>query len=112
MTTHNPPRNIADLSFVKSKRKGGRCFWHVRSTGDDRKDEKLGQRLALEYLALEEADPRGPGHLQLIVKDMPRKLGPVEICFLTLVSYAAGAGAYKARRIAAYWDSCGTQSAA
>jgi hypothetical protein len=35
-----------------------------------------------------------------------------KISFLTLVSYAAGAGAYKARRVAAYWDSCWTQSVA
>jgi hypothetical protein len=104
MTTHKPPRDIADLSFVKSKRNGRRCFWHVRSTGDDCKDEKLGQRVALEYLAYQEADTG--------VADMPRKLGPIEISFLTLVSYAAGAGAYKARRVAAYWDSCWTQSAA
>jgi hypothetical protein len=111
MTTHKPPHDIADLSFVKSKAKG-RCFWHVRSTGDDCEDEKLGQRLALEYLAYEEADASGPGHLQMIVADMPRKLGPIEISFLALVSYAAGAGAGKARRVANYWQNCRTQRAA
>ena len=104
-------RDIADLSFVKSKCKGRRCFWHFRSIGDYHKDEELGQRVALEYLAFEEADTGGPGRLQLIVADMTR-IGPIEISFLTLISYAAGAGAYKARRVAAYWDSCAAQSAA
>jgi len=93
--------SVADLSFVRSKSKG-RCFWHVPSIGDGR----LGERLALEYLAFEEADEGGPGYLQLIVSDMPRKLGPTEISFLYFVSRAAGAGADKARRISAYWDSC------
>ena len=100
-------RGVSDLSFVASGPKSkGRCFWHVRSTGDGREDEKIGRRYALEFLALEEADQEGPGHLQLIVKDMPRKLGAMEISFLLLVSRAAGAGADKARRLSAYWDSC------
>jgi hypothetical protein len=97
--------SVGDLSFVLSKSKG-RCFWHVPSTGDHRGDARLGERFALEYLALEEADKEGAGYLQLIVKDMPRKLGPTEIGFLTLVSYAAGGGANEARRVVAYWDSC------
>jgi hypothetical protein len=108
-----PQRDISDLSFVVdrpkskgSKLKRRRCFWHVTATGDLIEDERLGQRFALEYLALEEADKGGAGHLQLIVEDMPRKLGPIEICFLTLISYAAGAGADRARRVSAYWDSC------
>jgi len=95
---------IANLSFVKSKPKG-RCFWHVRSNGNHHKDTWLGYRFALEYLALEEADAGG-GHLQLIVRDMPRKLGPIEIGFFVLVSFAAGAGAHKARRVEAYWKTC------
>ena len=57
------------------------------------------------------SDTGGAGHLQLIVEDMPRKLGPIEIAFLTLISYAAGAGAHKARRVLAYWDSCEAQVA-
>jgi hypothetical protein len=83
-----------------------RCFWYVTATGDHREDGRLGCRLALEYLALEEADKGGAGHLQLIVQDMPRKLGPIEISFLTLISYAAGAGADYARCVSAYWDRC------
>jgi hypothetical protein len=104
---------IANLSFVASrdgktlpKAKGdqpGRCFWNVVATGDSRQDGNLGQRLALEYLAFEEADAGGGGHLQLIVGDMPRRLTMVEIGFLQMVSFAAGAGAFKARRIAKYW---------
>jgi hypothetical protein len=100
------PTNIADLSFVRPDQQKGRCFWHVQSTGDHQADGELGQRLALEYLAFEEADSEGPGHLQWIVRDMPRAIGPIETGFLTLVSYAAGAGAHEARRVAAYWESC------
>ena len=91
-----------NLSFVKSKPKGGCCFWHVRSTGNSHKDEWLGYRFALEYLALEKASSDG-GYLQLIVQDMPRKLGPIEIGFLLLVSLAAGEGVDRARRVVAYW---------
>jgi len=40
----------------------------------------------------------------MIVADMPRELTGVEVGFLTMVSYAAGAGAYRARQVAAYWD--------
>jgi hypothetical protein len=95
---------IGDLSFVADRRKGKRrCFWHIPKTADP---EELGLRLALEYLAFEEADKGGPGNLQLIVQDMPRELAPAEIGFLTLVSYAAGAGADKARKVKAYWNSC------
>jgi hypothetical protein len=96
--------DILDLSFVADLRKR-RCFWRVKSTGNGRDDGKLGQRLALEYLAFEEADKGGAGNLQLIVRDMPRKLGLIEISFLQ-VSYAASAGAYRARQVVAYWDSC------
>lgn len=110
MTARNRTADVANLSFVKSKRVG-RCFWHVRSTGDPYKDSQLGCRLALEYLALEEADTGGAGHLQMIVGDMPRKLGHIEIGFLTLVSYAAAAGADRARRVEAYWKSCRAKAA-
>jgi hypothetical protein len=100
--------DVADLSFVADGPKSkGRCFWHVRSTGDEREDEKIARRYALEYLALEEADKGGPGFLQLIVQDMPRRLGPMEISFLYLISQAAAVGADEARRISAYWDSRG-----
>jgi hypothetical protein len=105
------PRNIRDLSFVSVKAKR-RCFWHVRATGDYLSDGRLGERFALEYLAFEEADKGGAGHLQLIVEDMPRKLGPIEISFLTMISYAAGAGADKARRVSAYWDRCRAETGA
>jgi hypothetical protein len=98
--------SVSDLSFVADRKSPrGRCFWHVQSIGDGRDDGKLGERFALEYLALEEADKGGPGYLQLIVRDMPRKHGPIEISFLALISYAADAGADEARRVVAYWDS-------
>jgi hypothetical protein len=105
--------NIGNLSFVASrdgktlpKPKGHqlpRCFWNVAATGNIRQDDNLGHRLALEYLAFEEADDGG-GHLQLIVGDMPHRLTMIEIAFLEMVSFAARAGAAEARRIAKYWD--------
>jgi hypothetical protein len=103
-----------DLSFVADrdgktlpKRTGDqnpRCFWNVTPTGDYGPDCKIGRALGLEYLAFEEADTGGPGHLPKIVAVMPRPLTGVEVGFLTMVSYAAGAGAYRARQVAAYWD--------
>ncbi|MGE3877396.1 MAG: hypothetical protein AB7F74_30930, partial [Parvibaculaceae bacterium] len=59
-----------------------------------------------EYLTFEEASVGGPGFLQMIVSDMPRKLTSIEVSFLCLVSYAAGAGADRARSVSAYWDHC------
>jgi hypothetical protein len=105
---------IARLSFV-ARRDGRalllptegqypRCFWHVEPTGDPRADDLAGEKLALEYLAFEEAAKGGPGYLQLIVGDMPRKLGHIEISFLAMVSYAAGAGAQRVRDVAARWE--------
>jgi len=109
-----PP--IATLSFVASRdgkmlpkpREGQhlRCFWNVNATGDYGRDCRTGQALALEFLAFEEADAGGPGYLPMIVGDMPRPLTGVEIGFLTLTSFAAGAGAARAQEIASYWDSC------
>jgi len=100
--------NIADLSFVANTggKRGPRCFWNVRATGDYGADSVTGQALALEYLAFEESNKEGPGHLQWIVGDMPRDLTGVETSFLILVSWAAGDGAERARQIVAYWDSC------
>jgi hypothetical protein len=101
--------NIADLSFVGERKKPEagklpRCFWRVTPSGDYGADCELGQRLALEYLAFQEA--ADGSSLQHIVADMPRELTGVEVGFLTMVSFAAGGGAYRARQIAAYWDEC------
>lgn len=111
---------FAALSFVADRdgktlpkpRKGQtpRCFWHVKSTGDYSRDCDIGEALALEYLAFEEADVGGPGNLQMIVGDMPRQLTGVEIGFLIMVSYAAGAGAGHARQVSSYWDRCRAQT--
>jgi len=104
---------IADLSFVASR--GGKqfpqspddqspsCFLYVAGTGDYVQDCKIGERLALEYLDFEEGNKPGNGHLQMIVDDMPHPLTGVEIGFLSMISYAAGAGAAEARRVAQYW---------
>ena len=108
--------SVAGLSFVASRDgkslpkpigdQCGRCFWNVAATDEYDQDCNTGVRLALEYLAFEEANVGGAGHLQMIVKDMPRAFTGVEVGFLQMVSFAAGAGAKEARRISAYWDSC------
>ena len=96
-------KRLAALSFVAAD--GHR--WHVKSTGDHNSDRKVGQALALEYLAYEESDEGGPGELlRQIVAAMPRDFTGVEMGFLNFVSWAAGAGAERARQIAAYWDRC------
>ena len=82
------------------------CFWNIRSTGDRYRDEVIGQHLALEYLDYEERLEDGPGFMPMIVRSMPRELTGIEIGFLTLISYAAKAGAFEARRVAAYWADC------
>jgi hypothetical protein len=74
----------------------------VKPSGDYGKDCVTGRALALEYLATD----GGPCPLQWIVIDMPRALTGIEVGFLTMVSYAAGAGAGRARKISAYWDRC------
>ena len=45
----------------------------------------------------------------MIVSDMPRRLTMVEIAFLQMVSFAASAGAFEARRIAKYLDEMSAQ---
>lgn len=115
-TSKNITTRLLDLSFVASRDgknlpkpkpgQHGRCWWNVTSTGDYNRDCEIGQRLAIEYLAFEEADKGGAGHLNLIVNDMPRPLTGVEHGFLIMVSFAAGAGANEARRIDAYWKAC------
>ena len=105
---------VARLPFVASRDgrtlllpKGDespRCFWHVQSTGDYMADEVMGEKFALEYLAHQEKDSMSI--LQHIVIDMPRKLGPIEISFLTMVAYAAGAGRKRAEEVSAYWARC------
>lgn len=110
-----PISRIADLSFVAArdgvtlpKPKRGQlpyCFWNVQPSGKYDEDCRTGYRLAIEYLELEEKEPSS-GHLQLIVGDMPRPLSGIEIGFLTIVSYSAGAGADEGRRVVAYWEKC------
>ncbi len=109
--------DIVDLSFVASRdgkalpkaKKGeiSRCFWHVLPTGEYGTDNEQGSRLALEYLLYEEhKGANSPTILPQIIGDMPRPLGGIEIGFLTLVGFAAEAGANRARGISAYWDDC------
>jgi hypothetical protein len=82
-----------------------RCFWNVTPTGDYERDCKIGYALGIEYLTLQEAETGGLCYLGWIVADMPRRpLTGVEVGFLTMVAYAAGAGAYRAREVLAYWE--------
>ncbi|KSV84561.1 hypothetical protein N183_12100 [Sinorhizobium sp. Sb3] len=86
-----------------------RCFWHVAPTGNYGHDCRTGNRYALEYLAYEEGAVCGSGILNLIVNDMPRPLTGIENGFLSMVCFAAGAGAHRARQIKAYWDKCAAE---
>jgi hypothetical protein len=104
---------IARLSFVKtldrvregpSGRPSGRCFWNVTPSGNYTEDCIIGEKLALEYLAYEEAHTDVGTILAWIVGDMPQKHTGVEVSFLIMVAYAASAGAQRAREVAAYWE--------
>lgn len=94
----------SDLSFVLDRPRKGRCFWNVKPSGRYDADCRLGERLALEYLAYEEADVGGPGLLPSIVCDMPRELTGVEIAFLQLVALQARAGRGRAQQIVGHWS--------
>lgn len=111
MTKTNPFPSFTAIRDGKTlpKPKGRqfpRCWWNVKASGDRFTEEALGHRLALEYLDYEHASSAqgGPGHLPMIIADMPRALTGVEIGFLTLVSYAAAHGRDAARRVAEYWE--------
>jgi hypothetical protein len=114
--SETPIPDIGRLSFVatrdgkalpKPKRdQFPRCFWHVKPSGDYAADCATGRKLALEYLSFAEENTGGcPPSLPWIVRDMPRALTGIEVGFLTMVSYAAGAGAQRARQISADWES-------
>lgn len=80
---------------------------NVKATGDYALDCEIGRKIALSYLAYEEAngENRG-GHLAGIVEKMPRSLTGVEISFLQIVSFAAAAGADRGRQVVGYWKRC------
>lgn len=75
-------------------RRSGYCFWNVESTGDYVTDLTKGAELAKEFLAFARTCSV-PG-LQHVVGDMPRRIGGLEVGFL---SYIADAAAYD-RRVA------------
>lgn len=80
---------------------------NVKATGDYALDCEIGQKLALSYLAYEEANEENRGgHLVGIVAKMPRPLTGVEISFLQIVSFAAAAGADRGRQVVDYWERC------
>jgi hypothetical protein len=82
-----------------------RCFWHVKPTGDCWADEAAGDKLALEYLEFQ-AQPGEMPFLQMIVRDMPRKLTGIEIGFLSTVAHAACSGVQSARNLVAHYERC------
>jgi hypothetical protein len=95
------------LSFVTKRRKRAPGvlplhYWTVQPSGDYEADCVTGDRLALEYLAYDEAEGDFP-LLGLIVADMPRETTGVEVGFMSLIGFAARKGAGEARRISTYW---------
>jgi hypothetical protein len=104
---------IADLPFVKDTPKG-RNFWGVKPPHDPWEASRLGSQYALEWLRFEAAPKRRGEHHSLIsiVHDMPRKLGHMEMSFLSLVGFAARAGLPEAERLEAYWCRCASKDAA
>ena len=118
-----PDDPVGRLSFVASrdgktlplatKGQDGRCFWHVKPTGDYSEDCITGEHLALEYLNHENKHWLG-GLLQRIVMDMPRgpDLKGVEVGFLAMVAYAAATNILVARDCVAKNDRWRAQMAA
>lgn len=89
---------------VRKRRKDhvGRCFWHVKRSGNAWLDSLTGEKYALkylEYLATAEI-----GCLPSIVADMPRQRSTMEIAFLSLIDTAARSGRFAAEQESAYWD--------
>lgn len=104
---------VTQLSFVADrepseakKHKFPRNFWNVTPMENHVADSAFGQKLALEYLEFETRRDHNvyPCLLPWIVADMPRKLSPVEVAFLTVVGFASIAGTEEGRRIVDYWS--------
>jgi hypothetical protein len=109
---------VGKLSFVATRKRGKvpagklpRCFWNVNSTGDDRRDDALGKKLALEYLKYESAELADRGHpiLANIVDDMPAMKGAVEMSFLHMVGFGLKGAYAEVKRITDYWDRCAAE---
>ena len=103
---------IESLPFIGIRQKGEpgkfpRHFWRVSPTGDYEADCQIGREMAMSYLAwLTTSRGSGSGILGHIVGDMPRQLTGIEIAFLQMIDFAAGAGEHEARRIDEYWKRC------
>ena len=100
---------IADLPFIRDgkRRPNGsrRHFWNVEPSGRYAEDCETGERFALAYLDYLTNNPDCPGVLPMIVADMPREITGIEVAFLQHISFAAQAGAWRARQISAFWES-------
>ena len=105
---------LAELPFVKSTPKARRNFWNVKKSDDPMQQGNLGIEYALAWLRYE-VKPENNGMdtcLACIVSDMPRKLGHIEISFLSMVGFASKKGLSEAERINAYWRKCEAADAA
>ena len=113
-TTQKPRDLLAELPFVKNNPKGRRNFWNVKKSDDPMQQSSIGTDYALAWLRYE-VRPENNGMdtcLACIVADMPRKLGHIEISFLSMVGFAAKKGLSEAERINAYWNKCEAADAA
>jgi hypothetical protein len=103
---------IAGLPFVADRPPNDpaglpRCFWSVKPIGDYEADCRTGNAHALAYLRYLRAEgSRGPGHLSLIVGDMPREITGIEVGFLSIIDHAARTGLPAAELLVAYWEQC------
>jgi hypothetical protein len=113
-TARKPRDPLAELPFVKDTPKARRNFWSVKKSDDPMQQSRIGTDYALAWLRYE-VRPENNGMdtcLACIVGDMPRKLGHIEIAFLSMVGFAAKKGLSEAERINAYWNKCEAADAA
>ncbi len=110
--------DIKSLSFVRDylttslkkgqTRKTFRCFWVVSPTGDYQDDCVQGEQMALEWLLYaKKCAKRGlaaDGGLLLVVKDMPPRIGGVEVGFFSIVGFAAAYGAWAGEALAKHFE--------
>lgn len=107
-----PVSSYASLPFVAPRhrpRKGQlpRNFWSVKASGDYEIDCETGEAYALLFLAAE-AEANSGTMLEGVVSDMPRDADftGLELGFITMIGFAAQAGAGRAREVSAYWARC------
>jgi len=110
---HHPVTSLPFVADRKTPLAPGelpRCFWNASSGGDAWADNELGNQYALEYLRYEAALDHNvePFILPMIIADMPRKLGQIELAFLTVVAISTTSppGVRHAEHVVDYWRQC------